>query len=60
MSDDTFNYAFQKLSSLFDGADDLIQEYNLLLIYLQKNPPEHFEQNSSWREVKDLKSLLIS
>lgn len=60
MSNDMFNYAFQKLSCLFDGADDMVQEYNFLLIYLQKNPPKNPEKSSAWQEVKDLKPLLIN
>lgn len=60
MSNDAFNHAFQKLSTLFNDADDLIQEYNLLLIYLKQNPPENSGVNSAWQEVKDLEPLLIS
>lgn len=60
MSNDNFNHAFQKLTNLFDGADDMIQEYNLLLLYLKKNPPENPDNCLAWQEVKDLKPLLIS
>lgn len=59
MNNSEFDCAFQKLSSLFDGADDMINEYNLLLIYLQQNPPKN-RNDSSWKEVKDLKPLLIN
>lgn len=60
MSNDDFNHAFQKLSNLFSGADDMIQEYNLLLIYLKQNPPKDPEGSLAWQEVKDLKPLLIN
>lgn len=47
------------VSSLFDGADDMIHEYNLLLVYLQKNPPKNPENSIAWQEVKDLKPFTI-
>lgn len=60
MNNQKFENAFHCLSLLFDGADDMIQEYNLLLLYLQKNPPKNPEKSLAWVEVKDLKPLLIS
>ena len=60
MNNQKFENAFHRLYLLFDGADDMIQEYNLLLLYLQKNPPKNSENSLAWTEVKDLKPLLIS
>ena len=60
MNNQKFENGFHRLSLLFDGADDMIQEYNLLLLYLQKNPPKNSENSLAWTEVKDLKPLLIS
>ena len=59
MNNSLFNKQFQKLSSLFDGADDMIHEYNLLLVYLQKNPPKNPENSIAWQEVKDLQPFTI-
>lgn len=60
MDNDIFDKQFKKLRVLFDDADDMIQEYNLLLLYLKKNPPKNPEKSLAWTEVKDLKPLLIS
>ena len=48
MNNAVFNKEFQKLSCLFDDADDAIREYNLLLVYLQKNPPKNPESSIAW------------
>lgn len=60
MSNNEFENAFHHLCALFNGADDMIQEYNLLLLYMKKNPPKIPEKSSVWQEVKDLKPLLIN
>lgn len=60
MTNNEFEHAFRRLSALFNSADDLIQEYNLLLLYMKKNPPKISEKSSAWQEVKDLKPLLIN
>ncbi|MQB69902.1 MULTISPECIES: hypothetical protein [Limosilactobacillus] len=59
MNNAVFNKEFQKLSCLFDDADDAIREYNLLLVYLQKNPPKNPESSIAWQEVKDLQPFTI-
>lgn len=59
MNNELFNKQFQKLSNLFDDADDAIREYNLLLVYLQKNPPKNPESSIAWQEVKDLQPFTI-
>lgn len=60
MSNHEFANAFRRLSALFAGADDLIHDYNLLLIYLQQNPPKDASSSPAWQEVKDLKPFMIN
>lgn len=60
MTNNEFENAFHHLCTLFDGADDLIHDYNLLLIYLQQNPPKDADSSPAWQEVKDLKPFMIN